>query len=268
MSPDMLHCTGKTTQAYHTKGTMTHGALACTPGLFATYPSAVPERAGLAQRCALPWTVSSPAIGCVCAGASRRSLWHGLGRRVNTVTLPLLPGRSRAGASSASRTPQGPSGTRRLARSGGGAARSCGRAASLPYGGAMQGSLRARQVRRAHPAPPAHTDRHEGLPMARRPRARAISVQQAASRHASRQREACQRPPDGPQAPRAQATRGRGISGLACVYPRVLECTTGTRGQHIYAGVRWRVAPRRRVHDTTAGSRRIPSAQGTGLDPP
>lgn len=199
MSPDMLHCTGKTTKAYHTKGTMTHGALACTPGLFATCPSAVPERADLAQRCALPWTVSSPAIGCVCAGASLRSLWHGLGRRVNTVTLPLLSGRSRAGASSASRTPQGPSGTRRLARSGGGAARSCGRAASLPHGGAMQGSLRARQVRRAHPAPPAHTDRHEGLPMARRPRARAIRAQRAAARHGQRRREACQRPPNGPQ---------------------------------------------------------------------
>lgn len=61
---------------------------------------------------------------------------------------------------------------------------------------------------------------------------------------------------------------GRGISGLACVYPRVLECTTGTRRHNMDTGVRWRVAPQRRVHDTTAGSRRIPSAPGTGLDPP
>jgi hypothetical protein len=211
MSPDMLHCTGKTTQACRKRGTMTHGALACTPGLFATCPSAVPERAGLAQRCALLWTVSSPAIGCVCAGASLRSLWHGLGRRVNTVTLPLLPGRSRAGASSASRTPQGPSGTRRLARSGGGAARSYGRAAALPRGDVKQSGLRARQIRRARPEPPAHTDRHEDPPMARRPHARAMRAQQAASRHAQRRRAACWRLPDGPQHPWRRPRR-RGAS--------------------------------------------------------
>jgi len=52
------------------------------------------------------------------------------------------------------------------------------------------------------------------------------------------------------------------------VHPRVLECTTGTRRHTMDAGVRWRVAPQRRVHDITAGSRRIPSAPGTGLDPP
>jgi len=64
------------------------------------------------------------------------------------------------------------------------------------------------------------------------------------------------------------ATQARSISGLACVHHRVLECTTGTRGQSMDAGVHWCVAPRHGLHYTTVGSRSIPGAPGTSLDPP
>jgi hypothetical protein len=68
-------------------------------------PSRVPYGEGVYQRFPMQLTMPSPEVGFVCEESSPRSLCHGLGRRVNNLTMPLLPVRSLAGASSASIAP-------------------------------------------------------------------------------------------------------------------------------------------------------------------